>query len=85
MKADEVEKFLKGLRDASCNVTDGPVSDLFTGTSPFRVCCTKCGTMDVSIIGEPGGCGSEDTGHWSGSLTLKCNKCGAAESCNDVY
>jgi len=37
MKADEVEKFLKGLRDASCNVTDGPVSGLFTGTSPYKM------------------------------------------------
>ena len=84
-KEQEIEDFMKSLRDVATNVTDGPVSDLFKDKSPFRVVCIKCGTMDVSVIGESGGCGSPETGSWPGSLTLKCRKCGAAESCNDVY
>lgn len=84
-KEIKIEKFLKSLRDTATNVTDGPVTDIFKGSSPFRVVCIKCGTMDVSVIGESGGCGSPETGHWPGSLTLKCHKCGAAQSCNDIY
>lgn len=82
---DQIENFMKSLRDKAANVCDGPVSDLFKGASPFRVMCTKCGTLDVDVLGESGGCGSSWTGSWPGSLTLKCRKCGAAESCNDVY
>ena len=82
---EAIDDFLKHLRDISENVTDGPVSDLFKGKSPFRVVCVKCQTLEVSILGKSGGCGSSLTGSWPGSLTLKCRKCGAAESCNDIY
>jgi hypothetical protein len=84
-KDKKIDEFMRQLRANSSNVTDEPVSDLFSGVSPFRVMCMKCGTLDVSIIGEHGGCGSPETGSWPGSLTIKCRKCGSAESCNDVY
>lgn len=84
-KEKEIEDFLKSLRDVATNVTDGPVSGLFAPPSPFRVVCMKCRSLNVEIIGESGGCGSEYTGSWPGSLTIKCRDCGAAESCNDVF
>lgn len=85
IKEKEIEDFMQMLRDKSANVADGPVSDLFKGKSPFRVVCIRCKTLEVDILGESGGCGSSQTGSWPGSLTLKCRKCGAAESCNDVF
>lgn len=79
----DLHEFLKGLRDQSANVFSGDgrtAEAMFTGDSPFRIICTKCNAGNVSVISDGGGHGSDETGSWPGSLTLKCRTCGSAVS-----
>ena len=79
-KKTEVAEFLETLFKSNANKVhdcDSGVEDLFGEKSPFRVVC-KCGSGNITIIGECGIQYSEETWYEPGSTILKCRDCGAA-------
>jgi hypothetical protein len=77
-----VEDFLRGLYASNKNRVEGRAAacELFGKDSPFRIVCTKCGSQEVTIIGELGCDYGGETGYCAGSTVIKCHGCGAAMS-----
>lgn len=77
-----VEEFLRDLYASNKNRVEGDsdVADLFGKDSPFRIICTKCGSQDISILGQRGIDYGGETGYSPGSTVIKCHGCGAAMS-----
>ena len=74
-----VDEFLRDLYASNQNRVDGDAAacELFGANSPFRIVC-KCGSTEISIIGEQGTDYGGETGYSAGSTVIKCHKCGAA-------
>lgn len=75
-------EFLRDLYASNKNRVEGGAAacDLFDKDSPFRILCTKCGSQEISIIGEQGCDYGGETGYSPGSTVIKCHGCGAAMS-----
>lgn len=79
-KETKIREFLDTLYKGTHNRVegDGQAVELFGSKSPFRIICTKCGSMNIEIIGERGVDYGGETGYSPGSTVIKCLKCGAA-------
>lgn len=83
MKEDEIDGFLKHLREQSVNdenlkdLKDGEVGDFL---SHFAIACKKCGSVKIFVSWEEGCSYGPYTGYSSGQKLFKCLDCGNAYS-----
>ena len=84
-KQKAIDEFLKALYKSNENQIEGDSAavELFSGESPFRIVCAKCGSAKVGICGDSGYMGSSYTGWISGTTVVKCSGCGAAMTVYD--
>ena len=77
MTLEEFKQYVKE-HDSNQSNAEG-IGELFKDLKgKFCLCCLKCGSMNVQIIGDHGIDYGGETGYSPGSNVIKCKDCGNA-------